>query len=42
MERKLRNRILIFLAIAAVVAYGLVRLSERQPPAKVMVVKPMR
>ena len=42
MERKLRNRILIFLVLAAGVAYLLVRLSGRQPVAKIMAVKPMR
>ena len=42
MERKLRNRILIFLVLAGVVAYGLVRLSERQPVVKIMAVKPLR
>jgi len=42
MERKLRNRILIFLVLAGVVAYGLVRLSERQPVIKIMAVKPLR
>ncbi len=42
MERKLRNRILIFLVLAGIVAYVLVRLSERQPVAKIMAVKPVR
>jgi len=42
MERKLRNRIFIFLALAAVVAFVLVKLSGRQPPAKIMAVKPVR
>lgn len=42
MERKLRNRILIFLALAAVVAFVLVKLSGRQPLAKIMAVKPVR
>src|SRR5499427_4150528 len=42
MERKLRNRILIFLALAAIVAFLLVRLSGRQPVAKIMAVKPLR
>jgi HlyD family secretion protein len=42
MERKLRNRILIFLVLAAGVAYLLVRLSGRQPIAKIMAVKPVR
>jgi HlyD family secretion protein len=42
MERKLRNRILIFLALAAVVAFVLVKLSGRPQVAKVMAVKPLR
>src|SRR5215813_398217 len=42
MDRRLRNRILIFLALAAVAAYGLIRLSQRQPVAKVSVVNPIR
>ena len=42
MERKLRNRILVFLALAAVVAFVLVKLSGRQQVAKIMAVKPLR
>jgi hypothetical protein len=42
MDRKLRNRILIFLLIAGVVAYGLVLLSGRQPVAKISAVQPVR
>src|SRR5262249_14544263 len=42
MERKLRNRILIFLVVACIVAYGLVQISERQPVVKIMAVKPLR
>jgi HlyD family secretion protein len=42
MDRKLRNRIVIFLLVAAVVAYGLVRLSGRQPVAKISAVQPIR
>jgi HlyD family secretion protein len=42
MDRKLRNRIVIFLVIAAVAAYGLVRLSGRQPVAKISAVQPIR
>jgi HlyD family secretion protein len=42
MDRKLRNRIVIFLVIAGVVAYGLVRLSGRQPVAKISAVQPIR
>ena len=41
MERKLRNRILIFLVLAGVVAFVLVRLSGRQQVAKIMAVKPV-
>jgi len=42
MDRRLRNRILIFLALAGVVAYGLVRLSDRAPVAKISAVQPVR
>jgi HlyD family secretion protein len=42
MERKLRNRILIFLVLAAVVAFALVKLSGRQQVAKILAVKPLR
>jgi HlyD family secretion protein len=42
MERRLRNRILIFLALAAIVAYLLIHFSGRQPIAKVAVVTPAR
>lgn len=42
MERKLRNRILIFLALAAGVAFLLVWQSGRQPVAKILAVKPVR
>lgn len=41
MERKLRNRILIFLVAAGIVAFVLVRLSGRQQVAKIMAVKPV-
>ncbi|MDP9340228.1 MAG: efflux RND transporter periplasmic adaptor subunit [Acidobacteriota bacterium] len=41
-QRKVRNRILIFLALAAVVAYALVRLSAREPVAKIAAVMPVR
>jgi HlyD family secretion protein len=41
MERKLRNRILIFLALAGIVAFVLVWLSGRQQVAKIMAVKPV-
>lgn len=42
MERKFRNRILIFLVLAGVAAYLLVHFSGRQPVAKVAVVTPVR
>ncbi len=42
MDRKLRNRILLYLALAGVLAYALVRLSERKPVPKISVVTPMR
>ena len=42
MDHRLRNRILIFLLIAGVVAFVLVRLSGRQPVAKVTTVMPSR
>jgi HlyD family secretion protein len=42
MDRRLRNRILIFLALAAIVAFALVRLSGRQPVAKISAVSPIR
>src|SRR5215471_1537219 len=42
MDRRLRNRILIFLLVAGVVAYALVRLSEREPVAKISAVQPAR
>jgi len=42
MEKKLRNRILIFLAVAALLAVILVRLSGRQPPAKISAMIPTR
>lgn len=42
MERKLRNWIVIFLVLAAGVAFLLLRLSGRQPVAKIMVVRPVR
>src|ERR1700674_4578571 len=41
-HRKLRNRIWIFLLLAAVVAYLLVRLSGREPVAKIAAVIPVR
>jgi HlyD family secretion protein len=42
MDRRLRNRILIFLVLAALVAISLVRLSGRQPVAKISAVAPVR
>jgi HlyD family secretion protein len=42
MDRRLRNRIVIFLVLAAVVAFALVRLSGRQPVAKIAAVSPIR
>src|SRR6202140_5343559 len=41
-QRKLRNRILLFLALAGIVAYVLVRLSGREPVAKIAAVTPVR
>src|ERR1700680_449792 len=41
-QRKLRNRILLFLVVAGIVAYGLVRLSGREPVAKIAAVTPVR
>jgi HlyD family secretion protein len=41
-QRKVRNRILLFLALAAVVAYALVRLSGREPVVKIAAVTPVR
>ena len=42
MDRKLRNRILIFLLLAGVTAFVLIRLSGRQPVAKISAVLPVR
>jgi HlyD family secretion protein len=42
MDRRLRNRIVIFLVLAGIVAYALVRLSGRQPVAKISAVTPVR
>jgi HlyD family secretion protein len=41
-QRKLRNRILLFLLVAGIVAYALVRLSGREPVAKIAAVTPIR
>jgi HlyD family secretion protein len=40
MDRRLRNRIVIFLLLAGVLAYGLVWLSGRKPAAKISAVMP--
>ena len=42
MDHRLRNRILIFLVLAGVAAFALVRLSGRQPVAKISAVTPIR
>src|SRR5271168_1741620 len=42
MDRKLRNRALLLLALAAVVAFVLVRVSGRQPVAKISATQPVR
>ncbi len=42
MDRRLRNRIVIFLVLAGVLAYGLVWLSGRKPAAKISAVTPRR
>src|SRR6266851_10398287 len=42
MDRKLRNRILLYLLLAGVLAYVLVGLSGRKPVPKVAVVEPTR
>jgi HlyD family secretion protein len=42
MDRRLRNRIVILLVLAAVVAIVLVRLTGRQPVAKISAVTPVR
>jgi HlyD family secretion protein len=42
MDRRLRNRILIFLVVAGIVVFALVRLTGRQPVAKISAVTPMR
>jgi HlyD family secretion protein len=42
MDRKLRNRILIFLVLAGIVAFTLIRFSGRQPVAKIFAVTPIR
>src|SRR5260370_29143868 len=42
MDRRRRNRIVIFLVRAGIVAYGVVRLTGRQPVAKISAVTPVR
>jgi HlyD family secretion protein len=42
MDRRLRNRILLYLLIAGVLAYGLIELSGRKPVPKIAVVSPAR
>jgi HlyD family secretion protein len=42
MDRRLRNRILLYLALAGALAYALVELSGRKPVPKVTVVEPTR
>src|SRR5207245_8862451 len=42
MDRKLRNRILLYLGLAAVLAFVLVELSGRKPVPKISAVAPVR
>jgi len=42
MDRKLRNRLVLFLVLAGLVAFGLVQLSGRQPTVRVRVTEPHR
>jgi HlyD family secretion protein len=42
MDRKLRNRIVLYLLLAGVLAYGLIELSGRKPAPKISAVTPMR
>jgi len=42
MDRRLRNRLVLFLVLAGIIAYALVRLSGRQPVAKIAAVTPVR
>jgi HlyD family secretion protein len=42
MDRKLRNRTLLLLALAAVAAFVLIRVSGRQPVAKISATRPIR
>ena len=42
MDRRLRNRILLYLLLAAVLAFVMIELSGRKPAAKISAVMPMR
>jgi HlyD family secretion protein len=42
MDRRLRNRVVILLVLAGIVAFALVRLQGRQPIAKISAIKPTR
>src|ERR1700676_98744 len=42
MDKKLRNRTLLFLLLAGIVAFVLIKVSGRQPVAKISAVKPVR
>jgi len=42
MDKKLRNRTLLFLLLAGIVAFVLIKISERQPMVKIAAVKPFR
>ena len=42
MDKKLRNRTLLFLLLAGIAAFVLVRVSGRQPVAKISAMRPMR
>src|SRR5690242_4269205 len=42
MDRKLRNRILLYLFLAGVLAYGLIELSGRKPAPKISAITPAR
>ncbi len=42
MDKKLRNRTLLFLLAAGIIAFALIKISERQPVAKIAAVRPFR
>jgi RND family efflux transporter MFP subunit len=42
MDRKLRNRVVLFLVLAGLIAFALVKLSERKPVAKIAATRPVR